>query len=94
MHAAVWRTKQEALDDFCRLMSTHEARMGGSEPYRLEHITLVEWRPELELITYHIIEDNAPILIGLMWDIKGMFIPCPVLNEVEGVPARTLMIRV
>lgn len=81
-----YHTKELALKAFAKVMSEQETRMGGEHPYEERWLSWMEWRVELDLITYYMPPTDEKVIVGLLWDIKGMFVPAPLLHEVDGTP--------
>lgn len=73
-----YHTKELALDAFALEMS----KLG--DMYDRELLKLMQWRRDYEIITIMIPETEDYVPLGILWELKGMFIPCPTLNEVVG----------
>lgn len=85
VYTIAWKDEATALADFCEIVN--QQSMGGGEPVTLNNTRIVDWGGQ-RLIVHDLTEgEHEPLILGIMWEVKGMFLPTVVINEVQGLEA-------
>ena len=92
MHVLCWHTKEQALKDFLKSLNAHNER-DGVEGFRPQDVRLQPWNHDHHLILAKVADSEA--VVGLLWDIKGMYFASVAVNEISDTPesSKTSLIR-
>ena len=84
MHTVAWKDERTALMDFCKIIN--QQAQGSGEPVTLNNVSLREWGG-VKLIVWELTKEMDPLVLGIMLEVKGMFLPTVVINEIHGLPS-------
>ena len=84
MYTIAWKDQQVALTDFCEIVN--QQAQGSGHPVSLNNVSVKEWGGQ-KLIVHELDKSVEPLVLGVMLEVKGMFIPCVIINEVQGLPS-------
>ena len=84
-----WNDQQGALAAFAQVVTE-----GNNEPMLLESLELKEITDHVDQIICNVIHPEvagAGVLVGIMYELKGLYFPCVCINEMYDCPEEVLV---